>query len=69
MKFQSVRIKNLRPSEGMMIPFDAVTTIIGRNGAGTSRAKNQLAYWAATPEAAGTVSEMLTQILAKAEGK
>lgn len=37
--------------------------------AGISLAKNQLAYRAATLEAAGTVPEMLTQILAKAEGK
>ena len=37
--------------------------------AGISLAKNQLAYRTATLEAAGMVPEMLTQILAKAEGK
>lgn len=37
--------------------------------AGISLAKNQLAYRTATLEAAGTVPEMLTQILDKAEGK
>lgn len=37
--------------------------------AGISLAKNQFAYRTATLEAAGTVPEMFTQILAKAEGK
>ncbi len=37
--------------------------------AGITLVKNQLAYRTATLEAAGTVPEMLTQILAKAKGK
>jgi predicted ATP-dependent endonuclease of OLD family len=37
--------------------------------AGISLAKNQLAYRSATLKAAGTVPEMLNQILTKAEGK
>lgn len=37
--------------------------------AGISLAKNQLAYRTATLEAAGTVPQMLTQILAKVKGK
>ena len=37
--------------------------------AGVNLAKNQLAYRAATLKAAGNVPEMLTRILAKAEGK
>ena len=37
--------------------------------AGISLGKNQLAYRTATLEAAGSVPEMHTQILVKAEGK
>lgn len=65
MKIQSVRIKDFRTLKDVTIT--ACNNV--ESAAGISLAKNQLAYRTAALEAAGTVPEMLTQILATAEGK
>jgi predicted ATP-dependent endonuclease of OLD family len=76
MKIESVRIKNFRTLRDVTIPFDSVTTFIEPNGTGKSTVLRALDWFfnskpgpLTEKEAAGTVPEMFTQILARAEGK
>jgi len=45
MKIQSVRVRNFRTLKDVTIPFDAVTTFIGTNGAGKSTVLRALDWY------------------------